>query len=461
MGSQGGVSQGAADDLEPARARLCAAGQQHLVLQAAALGGPAGAALLREAAAEDWDALRQAALSAPASLPPALRPPPALTLRRQQAVGGLRARLALLGAEWLREGRVATLLLAGGQGTRLGHAGPKGTFVLGPGADRSLYALLAERVARASREAGRPIPLYVLTSDETDAATREAFAEPARLGLAAEQVRFVRQASLPVLDSAGRGLLAAPDRLLRAPDGHGGALSALARDGVLDALAAQGIGVLTTFQVDNPLARPLDPVLLGWMRERSLQALGKAVRREVPEERVGVFGRDLDGRLRVVEYTELAGLGGAEGLTLGSIAIHAFDLAWLRGLLVAGASAPSPALPTAGPLASPLALPLALPLHAARKGVVAWIPEAGRAAPLQGIKLERFLFDVYPHAPRAEVQEVARAREFAPIKNADGVDSPATARALVAAEVRRWHAERGRAEPVQPELRPLDMDGGA
>jgi UDP-N-acetylglucosamine pyrophosphorylase len=104
-------------------------------------------------------------------------------------------------------------------------------------------------------------------------------------------------------------------------------------------------------------------------------------------------------------------------------------------------------------------LPLALPLHAARKGVVAWKPEAGRAAQLQGVKLERFLFDVYPRAPRAEVLEVAREREFAPIKNATGADSPATARALVEAEVRRWHRERGLPEPVRPELRPLEMDG--
>ncbi len=437
------MSRDASDDLEVARARLREAGQEHLVVQAMALGGPQGAALLREAAAEDWNLLRAAVLAPGPTLPPELRPPPALTLRRQQAVGGLRTRLALLGAGWLREGRVATLLLAGGQGTRLGHAGPKGTFVLGPGADRSLYAVLAERVARASREGGRAVPLCVLTSAETDQATRAAFADPQRLGLASEQIRFVRQTSLPVLDGAGRALLAAPDRLLRAPDGHGGALNALARDGVLDLLAAQGVSVLTTFQVDNPLARPLDPVMLGWMRERSLQALGKAVRRTGPEERVGVFARDLDGRVRIVEYTELEALKGADALTLGSIAVHAFDLAWLRGLLAGGGGG----------------RPLGLPLHAARKGVVAWVPEAGRAAQLQGVKLERFLFDVYPHAPRAEVQEVAREREFAPIKNADGVDSPATARALVAAEVRRWHSERGLSEPPQPELRPLDMDG--
>ena len=175
---------------------------------------------------------------------------------------------------------MATLLLAGGQGSRLGFDGPKGKFVLGPGDDRSLYAIQAERVGAASRRAGRPVPLIVLVSEATEAATRAAFERGrAAWGLVEGQVRFLCQRRLPALDADGRALLEAPGRLAMAPDGHGGALGALVRSGLLDELAQRGVDVLTTYQVDNPLALPLDPVMLGWMVERHAQVIGKAVKR--------------------------------------------------------------------------------------------------------------------------------------------------------------------------------------
>jgi UDP-N-acetylglucosamine/UDP-N-acetylgalactosamine diphosphorylase len=426
-----------ADGLE----RLGALGQGRLLAHLLSLDDRDARRLRAEALAEDWALLRRAALEGAPPPPPELRPPPSLTLRRQQAVGGLRPRLAALGRRRLAEGKVATLLLAGGQGSRLGHPGPKGTFVLGPEPDRTLYALLAERVARAGRDAGRPVPLVLLTSDETDASTREAFADPARYGLLPGQVEIVVQRTLPVLDAEGRALLAAPDRLLRAPDGHGGAWGALERSGTLARLAEAGVEVLTTFQVDNPLAQPLDPVMLGWQAERRLEVLGKAVRRRSPEERVGMFARDLDGRLRIVEYSELGDLPAARELAFGSIAIHALDLPWLRSL--------------------PLHAPGLLPLHPARKQVRAFDPATGALRAEEAIKLERFLFDVFPHAVRGEVHEVEREREFAPIKNAQGADSPASAAQLVEAEVRRWHRERGLPEPSSVSLRPLEIDAYA
>lgn len=422
-----------------AAARLLEHGQAHLVEHARGLPPREAEAFLAEAAAAPWTEMRAAVRSGPPRVPPELRPPVTLTLRRQQAVGGLRGRLAREGRRLLEDGRVAALLLAGGQGSRLGIDGPKGAFVLGPTPDRTLYAVLGERVARASREAKREIPLVVLTAPDTDAATRAAFESGERFGLAPHQARCVVQGTLPVLDADGRALLESPGRLLRAPDGHGGALPALLAAGVLDELLLRGVTVLVTFQVDNPLARPLDPVMLGWMLERRAQALGKAVRKAAPGERVGVYARDLEGRTRIVEYSELAGVGGAEALVLGSVAVHAFDLPWLARLA--------------------RERPAALPLHAARKSVTAFDPVAGAALQRDGVKLERFLFDVLPHAPTAEVLEVDRAREFAPIKNAAGADSPDTARALVTAEVRRWYRARRQPEPADAGLYPLILDG--
>jgi UDP-N-acetylglucosamine/UDP-N-acetylgalactosamine diphosphorylase len=342
-----------------------------------------------------------------------------------------------VGRALLAAGRVATLLLAGGQGTRLGFPGPKGCFVLGPEPDRTLFRIHAERVAAASREAGRAVPLVVLVSEATEAGTREAFGDPASLGLVPGQVEIVRQGLLPALDEDGRALLAAEGRLATAPDGHGGALAALARAGILERLRADGVDVLTTFQVDNPLARPLDPVFLGWMVERRAQAAGKAIARHA-DEKVGVFARDLEGRTLVVEYSEFPEGGMPSELALGSIALHAFSVAWLADLLRGG---------------------LALPLHRAHKRVPS-LDDAGRLVePVRpnAWKFERFLFDAFPLARRVEVQEVLRGHEFAPVKNATGSDSPETARELVAAEVRRAYAERGLEPPDPPALRPLAM----
>lgn len=421
--------------------RLTSAGQAHLLAHAETLAGGAREAFVAQLASVDWARAAAAFASEAPPLPPDLRPPEALTWRRRCNEPGLAARLARDGDALLAAGRVATLLLAGGQGTRLGYPGPKGTFVLGPDPDRSLYAILLERVAATARRAGRPVPVVVLVSGDTEEATRAHFEERACFGLPRDAVWFVRQGELPALDDAGRALLAAPGRLALAPDGHGGLVEALVRSGVLDRLAERGVDVLTTFQVDNALGRPLDPVFLGWLVDRHAVAAGKAVRKKTPDEKVGVFGRGLDGRVRIVEYSELPA-DGAPDLVLGSIAVHAFSVPWLRRLVA-----------TEG---------FTLPWHRARKKVACLGTDGVVATPSapNAWKLEQFLFDLLPMAPRTAVVEVDRAREFAPVKNAEGEDSPATARALVAAEVARWHREAGRPVPDPvPSLRPLVADG--
>jgi UDP-N-acetylglucosamine/UDP-N-acetylgalactosamine diphosphorylase len=419
--------------------RLRAAGQSHLLEHAATLPGPEARAFVAECAALPWEEVAAALRPTP----PAgeiLRPPETLTLRRQRNEPGYPLRLAEKGREALARGEVAALLLAGGQGTRLGHPGPKGTFVLGPEPDRTLYAVLAERVAATGRRAGRPVPLVVLVSGDTEEGTREDFARTGHHGLDPADVSFVRQGELPAVDDEGRALLAAPGRLALAPDGHGGALEALGRAGLLASLAARGVRTLVTFQVDNPLGRPLDPVFLGWMAERRAFAAGKAVRARSPSERVGVFARDGRGRLRVVEYIERPPEGLPPELVLGSIAVHAFSLALLAAFREAGGR---------------------LPLHRARKRVPHLGPDGSHVQPTSADawKVERFLFDLFPHAPRATVHEVDRRREFAPVKDAQGEDGPDAARAAVAAEVARWHREAGRPPPEVPSLRPLEIDG--
>ena len=401
---------------------LRAAQQGHLVDHALTLPEDVREAFLAQAASQPWAELL-GVLRSFAAPRPALRPPAGLMWKRQQGIGGLRKRLAALGQRLIANGRVATLLLAGGEGSRLGVEGPKGNVVFGPTPDRTLYRILMERVLHASRTARRPVPVYLLVSARTADGTKQAFSDASHFGLDASQIHFLEQGRLPVLDEQGRALLEAPGTLAMAPDGHGGTHAVLRDAGVLDRLADDGVDVLTTFQVDNPLGRPLDPVMLGWMLERKAQVVTKVVRKASPDERVGVLARDPQGRTHLVEYSELPDDPAVtDALDLGSIAIHAFSVAWLRTLLGSGY------------------LP---PLHKAHKKVPHWLPDGTRHDPQapNAYKFERFLFDVFPEAERVEVHEVAREREFAPVKNATGVDSLETSRALVEAEVIRSQSD--------------------
>lgn len=418
--------------------------QAHLIEHANSLADadPAAfSAFALELESVAWERVSFALRSVPPPVPPDLRPPEALTLRRRHNEGGIGRRLAVTGRRLLCEGRVATVLLAGGQGTRLGFKGPKGLFVLGPSPDRTLYAILLERVAAASRAANAKIPLVILVGRDTEAATREVVARASVHGLDAADIFVVRQGEMPAFDEGGRAILAARGQLALSPDGHGGLVDALVRSGTLEALQARGVEWLTTFQVDNALGRPLDPEFLGWAVERRAVAAGKAVRKRTPSEKVGVFARGLDGLVRIVEYSELPP-GAADELHLGSIAIHAWHLPWLTSVL-----------------ANP---DFALPWHRARKKVPFLAADGTIVTPSteNAVKLEQFLFDLLPLAPRVAIVEVDRRREFAPVKNAAGDDSPDTARAAVSAELARWYREARRESPAgSADLRPLEADG--
>lgn len=197
--------------------RLASAGQEHLVAHAAGLVGAALRGFLAELETVAWERVAAAIASRATPVPPDLRPPEALTLRRQRNEPGALAGFAAPARALLAEGRVAAVLLAGGQGTRLGHPGPKGTFVLGPTPDRTLYAILMERLLADGRRAGAPVPVVVLTGPDTDLLTRETFAKNRFYGHDEALVTFVRQGVLPALDDAGRALLLAPGRLALSP----------------------------------------------------------------------------------------------------------------------------------------------------------------------------------------------------------------------------------------------------
>jgi UDP-N-acetylglucosamine/UDP-N-acetylgalactosamine diphosphorylase len=360
-----------------------------------------------------------------------LAPPPVVPL------DALRERAAAreAGAALLRAGRVAALVVAGGQGTRLGHPGPKGSLPLGPVTERTLFGLQAQRLHGVARRFGAAPPWIVMTSEATDAATRTYFAAQDHFGL---EVHFARQRSLPCVDLDGRPLWEAPGRPVRAPDGHGGMLAALADAGLLDALAARGIEALAYQQVDNPLARSAEPGLLGWLGRDGVEVATKVVRKRRPDERVGTVGVR-DGRTEVVEYTELgpaeAEARGADGglrLWAGAIGIHAFALGFLRRCAARGDAL--------------------LPLHASAKPIPHLGPDGATVAPAHanGYKLERFVFDLLPEARAVALVEASREDEYAPVKNAQGSESPETARRALDACARRWLVEAGWTLPAEP-----------
>ncbi len=338
----------------------------------------------------------------------------------------------------LRAGKVAFALLAGGQASRLGWDGPKGTYPIGPQSSRSLFQLLLEHLVRAGRDFGTLPPLAVTTGRTTDAAIRSFFQTHDCFGYEPDQLQFSMQASLPALDRDGQVLLRSPRDPFLSPDGHGGAILGLETNGVLRAWEDAGIECVVTFQVDNPLLRVVDLDFIGALLTGDAPLVTKIIEKRRPDEKLGVVVLR-DGRPALIEYSELPSTmaaartdDGRLAWRLGSMAVHAFRLPFLRGALEAG-----------------------LPLHVAQKQVSAWTPQGVVRQP--GLKFERFLFDLFPQADSITVVESIREEEFAPLKNATGADSPQAVRAAMQAKYRRWFEAAGRPQPEQTvELSPLE-----
>ncbi len=348
------------------------------------------------------------------------------------------------GLEELRAGRVAVVVAAGGQGTRLGSSAPKAMWPAGPTSGKPLLQWHAEKVVHWSRELKRAIPFFVMVSPATARPTADLLRWHRFCGLDATWVRTPCQAELPALDDEGRLLLATTSRIAMAPNGHGGTYRALADAKLLDLLGDFGFTTISYVQVDNPLIQPVDPVFVGLHVEAGSRISSKSVVKTGPSEQVGVFAR-IDGSPAIVEYSELTpaqseatDVNGELLYGQGNIAAHCIDLAFAQEMARTE-----------------------LPVHRARKSV-RHVDGSGNAvtpsAP-NATKLETFLFDAIPLAEQSLVMETSRAREFSPIKNATGTDSPESARNDLVALFRGWHdragvpAARGLLE-VDPRLAP-------
>ncbi len=373
-----------------------------------------------------------------------LAPPDVIPLPERGGSEADRAEARSRGEALLEAGRMAAFVVAGGQGTRLGFDGPKGAYPLGPVSDRCLFAIHAQKIAGLRRRTGAEVPWYVMTSPATDAATRALFEHERCFGLDADSVTILTQAMVPAFDFDGRLILETPDHVFESPNGHGGAFTALADSGALDDMERRGVDTLFYFQVDNPLVKIGDPIYLGFHAGVDADMSCKVLRKPDPDVKWGVLAR-IDERIGIVEYTELddatRNARDADGELVywaGSPAIHLLSTRFVRR--VAG---------QAGEL---------LPYHASAKKIPTVDPEGRSDAPAEpnGHKLERFVFDALPAADRVCLVEDRIEQEFSPVKNAEGPESPSTARRDLVAEYRRWLTAAG--VPLPPEGQWIEID---
>jgi UDP-N-acetylglucosamine/UDP-N-acetylgalactosamine diphosphorylase len=343
-----------------------------------------------------------------------------------------------LGKKLIRQGRVAALVVAGGQGTRLGFDGPKGNFPVSPVKNKTLFQIFAETIAAVSEKYQTTCPWYIMASPLNYAETTEVFRSNDYYGLRESDIFIFQQGTLPNFNFGGRILLADKANIACSPDGHGGTLKALYKSGAIDDMRRRGVEFLSYWQVDNPLVNIFDPLFIGLHALDEAEMSSKALIKAGPKEKVGNFCL-VDDKVTVIEYSdlpdELAEKKTTDGsllFQLGSIAIHIISCAFVERLNSEG---------------------LSLPLHRAVKK----IPHIGQQGKLvepaepNGVKLEAFIFDALPMASKSVILETKRSEEFAPVKNATGVDSVETAKQIMVDRAAGWLESAGITVPRRPD----------
>ncbi|XP_078175680.1 UDP-N-acetylglucosamine diphosphorylase 1-like isoform X1 [Carex rostrata] len=341
------------------------------------------------------------------------------------------------GLRAISEGKLAVVLLAGGQGTRLGSSDPKGCFSIGLPSGKSLFQLQAERILSIQKLAAQttegsthiaPIHWYIMTSPFTDEATRKYFQSRKYFGLDPDQVTFFQQGTLPCVSPDGKFIMETPFKVATAPDGNGGVYAALKSHKLLEDMANRGVKYVDCYGVDNALVRVADPTFLGYFIEKGVATAAKVVRKGYPQEKVGVFvQRGKGGPLAVLEYSEMdqnmcSEINQSTGrlrFCWSNVCLHIFTLDFLNHVANS--------------------LEKDSIYHIAEKK----IPSIHGFT--NGIKLEQFIFDAFTYAPSMSLFEILREEEFAPVKNANGAsyDTPDTARLMLLRLHSRWVVAAG------------------
>ena len=320
-----------------------------------------------------------------------------------------------IGEEVIRQGKLAVVTMAGGQGTRLGHSGPKGTYDIGLASHKSIFEILCDNFKEAKEKYQVTIPWYLMTSEENNDDTIAFFEQNNYFGYPKEAVKFFKQGTLPMIDTNGKILLNEEKMIKQAADGHGGVFEAMRKNGIIYDMSQKGIEWVFISGEDNVLVKPIDAVLTGLATDEGMLMAAKSIVKAGPDEKVGVFCKK-DGKPYVVEYIdiseEMANQRDENGeLVYGEshILCNQFNIKVLEKLASNK-----------------------LPYHVAFKKA-SYINENGEMVkPEQpnSYKFESFLFDAFSLLPAITILRVKREEEFAPVKNATGVDSAESAREL-------------------------------
>ena len=323
-----------------------------------------------------------------------------------------------LGKDSICAGKLAAVTMAGGQGTRLGHNGPKGTYDIGLESHKSLFELLSDSLKNEGKKYGVTIPWFIMTSRENNKATVEFFEKNKYFGYQKDKnIFFFIQGELPMVDTEGKILIGEDGLIKQAADGHGGIYEALVKNGMTQRMKEMGIEWVFIGGVDNCLVKMVDPILMGIAIDKGVTVASKSVVKDNPKEKVGVFCRK-NGKPYVVEYSEItdemAEARDEDGELLYGESHILCNLFSVNAVERMGANP--------------------LPYHVAYKKATYIDKEGNLIVPdsPNAYKFEAFLFDAFGAVDDMAILRVKREEEFAPVKNTDSanVDCPRTAREL-------------------------------
>lgn len=338
------------------------------------------------------------------------------------------------GVTALKENRIAMILVAGGQGTRLGFDQPKALYPIGPVSERTLLQIFVDQIKALSGHYGKTIPLYVMTSPATHDEISRYLEAHGNFGLGPDDLKLFCQGTMPAIDlKSGKLLRSGPDQLALSPNGHGGLIDALQHAEILESAANRGIQHLFYGQIDNPLVQVCSPELIGYHLLAQSQMTTQVVQKSHPLEKVGNVV-EIEGKIQIIEYSDLPeefalkkNPDGSLFLWAGNIAVHVFAMDFLQTAAGNGDAC--------------------LPYHLAIKKVP-YIDERGilqQPEEPNACKFEKFIFDLLPLAENAIAVEVEKKAGFAPVKNADGApaDTPELARKAISDLHKSWLKDCG------------------
>ncbi len=319
-----------------------------------------------------------------------------------------------IGKKAIKEGKLAAVTMAGGQGTRLGHNGPKGTFDIGLDSHKSLFELLCDTLKEANKKYDVQIPWFIMTSKENNSETIDFFKKNKYFGYE-KNVYFFEQGQLPMIDTEGKILIGEDGLVKLASDGHGGVYESLIKNGMINKMKELGVEWVFIGGIDNCLVKMVDPVLMGMAIDKKVDAAVKSVVKANPHEKVGVFCKK-NGKPGVVEYTEISEEMAESTDENGELLYgESHILCNLFNIKAIERMGENP-----------------LPYHIAYKKATYIDKDGNKVIPdgPNAYKFEAFLFDAFGTLDSMAVLRVKREEEFAPVKNATGVDSPETAKKL-------------------------------